>query len=113
MRPNLKPFSPLDSSRRSSKLDPMLIGFNELFSHEKNGRINQPGSTFFSFPKEACPCLSRNHNRASRESKTVTLVKGKNKKRVFFRFRGCASRESKTVTLAKEKKQKTRIFFLS
>ena len=42
---------------------------------------------FFPFPKEACPCLSRNHNHAYRGSKTATLAE-KKRKRVFYRFRG-------------------------
>ena len=76
---------------RSSKLDPALI---DLQNQTK--KLNREHG-FFPFPKKARPCLSQNHNRASRGSKTVTLVKGqKNRKRVFFPFpRGTA------VTLAK------------
>lgn len=96
---------------RSSKLDLMLIDFNELFFMKKPNREHG----FSPFPKEARPCLSRNHNRASCGSKIVTLTKGKKKrKRVFFlipRRHGRDSHESttvplasKTVTLTKEKK---------
>ena len=90
----------------------MLIGFDEIFFHEKKpdekSRAKKPDREhgFFPFPKEARPCLSRNHNRASRGSKTVTLVKGKKQKTHFFPFRkrhARNSRESTTVPLAKAK----------
>ena len=89
----------------------MLIGFDELFFHEKTGRKKsgektEPGARFFPFPKEARPCLSRNHNRASRGSKTVTLAEEKKIKNAFFSVserHGRDSRESTTVPLAKAK----------
>ena len=96
---------------RFSKLDPMLIGFDELFFSRKNrtkkpGEKTEPGARFFSFPKEARPCLSRNHNCASRGSKTVTLVEGKKTENAFFSVserHGRDSRESTTVPLAEAK----------
>ena len=66
----------------------MLIGFDKLFFIKK--RTKKPdektelGARFFSFPKDARPCLSRNHNRTSRGSKTVTLVEGKKTENAFF-----------------------------
>ena len=78
----------------------MSIVFDKLFFHEKTRRKildekTEPGAWFFFlFERDtpvplakSQPCLSRNHNRASRESKTVTLVKGKKQKTRFFRFR--------------------------
>ena len=70
----------------------MLIGFDELFFTKKpdeKDRAKKPNREhgFFPFPKEARPCLSQNHNRASRGSKTMTLMEGKKQKTRFFRFR--------------------------
>ena len=81
---------------RSSKLDPMLVGFDELLFTKKPDKKTEPGACFFSFPKEECQCLLQNHTRASRESKTATLVEGKKTENTFFPFpKGTA------VTLAK------------
>ena len=96
--------------------------FSQKKGLKKPGEKTEPGARFFPFPKDARPCLSRNHNYDSRESKTVTLAKEKKTENAFcfFPFREAqpwlsrkhnrASRRSKTVTLAKEKKQKTRFF---
>jgi hypothetical protein len=88
----------------------MLTSFDELFFKkkpvEKIKRKTEPGAQFFSFTKEAWLCLSRNHNRASRGSKTVPLVEGKKKKTCFFSVferHARASRESTTVHLAEAK----------
>ena len=51
---------------------------------KKPDEKTKPGARFFSFLKEARPCLSRNHNRTSRGSKTVTLMEGKKQKTRFF-----------------------------
>ena len=70
---------------RSSKLDPMLIGFDELFFHEKN-RTKKPNREHGFFP------FRKRHARASREITTVPLVEAepwlswKEKKTDFFLF---------------------------
>ena len=99
-----------------------MIFFYEKNRTKKPGEKTEPGARFFPFPKEARPCLSRNHIRASRGSKTVTLVKRKkNRKRVFSLFeRGtpvrlaksqpCFSWKQNRDSRGKKKKQKTRFF---
>lgn len=110
---------------RSSKLDPMLIGFDELFFFIKKTRRKKPdektelGARFFPFRKR--------HARASRGSKTMPLAEAKpclsrkKKKHIFFPFpRGtavplakakpCLSRKQNRASRGRKKKIQKKLF---
>ena len=96
MRQNHEPFEACVSGVDIFETRSHVDRFWRTSFHKKWTKIPNREHDFFPFPKEARPCLSRNHNRASRGSKTLTLVEGKKQKTRFFPFpRGTA------VTLAK------------
>ena len=90
----------------------MSIGFDKMYFHEKTGPKNEQGARFFSFPKEARPCLSLNHNCASRGSKIVPLAK--KRENTFFPFlRGTAVTLEKAQPYVSRNEKNKNAFFLS